>query len=320
VDEPAESANEPDARGARSIIGALEDARELFASLVDDIRPDLHRYLARMTGSRADGEDLVQDTLARAYYQISEFKELPPLRPWLFRIAHNLAIDHHRRIGYRAAAPLDEAAGVAGDEALRPDSVLARNQAVRLAVASFLAVAPAQRACVILKDVLDHTLDEIADLLGLSVPAVKAALHRGRSALASVPVLLPLPVGPHAPTLVRYSELFNAHDWDGVRAMLAEDVRLDVVSRAKAAGKRDVGRYFTNYERLAQWHMAPAWLDGREVIAVYRDATAPRPDYFVLLSLRGDQVAAIQDFRHVDYILEGDQAAIVREGLPRRAD
>ena len=285
VDEPAESANEPDARGARSIIGALEDARELFASLVDDIRPDLHRYLARMTGSRADGEDLVQDTLARAYYQISEFKELPPLRPWLFRIAHNLAIDHHRRIGYRAAAPLDEAAGVAGDEALRPDSVLARNQAVRLAVASFLAVAPAQRACVILKDVLDHTLDEIADLLGLSVPAVKAALHRGRSLLRQGPASTPdaAPARAATPELQRYAHLFNARDWDGVRALLADDVRLDLVSRRKAAGRREVGVYFSNYERLDDWRLAPAWLDGRAVLAVLPGRGEGPPGYFIEL-------------------------------------
>ena len=309
MDISAESANEPEARGANSLIGTLEESRRLFVSLVEDIRPDLHRYCARMTGSISDGEDVVQDTLARAYYQLSEFKELPQLRPWLFRIAHNLAIDNYRRNTYRNYVPLEEAADVADNELQQPESVLARSQAVRLAVSSFLNLAPAQRACVILKDVLDHSLEEIAEQLDLSIPAVKAALSRGRSALsksASTPSKKNAPT-THSPVLIRYSELFNAHDWDGVRAMLADDVQLDVVSRAKAAGKRDVGRYFTNYERLTNWHLVPAWLDGEEVIAVYPDREASQADYFVKFTLRGEMISAIQDFHHVSYILKSTE-------------
>jgi DNA-directed RNA polymerase specialized sigma24 family protein len=64
-----------------SILSKLEEGRRQFLALVDQVRPDLHRYCARMTGSIADGEDVVQDTLARAYYELSELKELPALRP-----------------------------------------------------------------------------------------------------------------------------------------------------------------------------------------------------------------------------------------------
>jgi DNA-directed RNA polymerase specialized sigma24 family protein len=72
-----------------SIVSKLEEGRRQFLALVDHVRPELHRYCARMTGSIADGEDIVQETLARAYYELSELKELPALRSWLFRIAHN---------------------------------------------------------------------------------------------------------------------------------------------------------------------------------------------------------------------------------------
>ena len=67
----------------------LLEAREQFFGMVESIRPDLHRYCARLTGSVIDGEDVVQDALAKALYALSLLPEVPELRPWLFRIAHN---------------------------------------------------------------------------------------------------------------------------------------------------------------------------------------------------------------------------------------
>src|SRR6266404_2882719 len=90
------------------IFSELQQGRRRFLALVDDVRPDLHRYCARMTGSIADGEDVVQDTLARAYYELSELRELPALRSWLFRIAHNRALDYLRRYDRRIGEPLDD--------------------------------------------------------------------------------------------------------------------------------------------------------------------------------------------------------------------
>ena len=90
--------------------------------------------------------------------------------------------------------------------------------------------------------------------------------------------------------------------------MLADEVRLDLVSRRKAAGRREVGVYFTNYNRLEDWHLVPAWLDGREVLAVMRDPGVARPGYFVDLQWRDGQVSQIRDFRHVPYIAQ--EAAI----------
>ncbi len=289
-----------------AVIGMLERGRRQFLALVDPVRPELHRYCARMTGSIADGEDVVQETLARAYYELSQLKEIPALRPWLFRIAHNRAVDHWRHESYRASEPLEAALELADSAAHEPDNVLARHQAVRAAIACFLALAPAQRGCVILKDVLDHSIDEIALELNLSGPAVKAALHRGRLALqlaSLAPTAAPRP-REMSPALLRYASLFNAHDWDGVRALLADDVRLDLVSRRKAAGRRDVAVYFSNYASAGDWRLIPAWLAGREVLAVARDAHSAAPDYFVELSWRDERVSAIRDYRHVPYIAQ----------------
>lgn len=297
------SATEP----GNDIIATLEEGRRQFLALVDGIRPDLHRYCTRMTGSVADGEDVVQDTLARAYYQLPELKEMPPLRPWLFRIAHNRAIDHWRRDAHRMAEPIESVLDIADDETREPDQTLARQQAVRAALSCFLQLAPAQRGCVILKDVLDHSLEEIAGELDLSVPAVKAALHRGRTQLrqlsaSTIDISSVRPPTAISPALRRYADLFNARDWDGVRAMLADEVRLDLVSRRKAAGRREVEIYYTNYSRQDDWRLVPAWLDGREVLAVMRAPGATLPGYFMELQWREGRVSFIRDFRHVPYI------------------
>src|SRR5260221_11034006 len=133
-----------------------------------------------MTGSVADGEDIVQETLARAYYLLPEMDEVPAFRPWLFRIAHNRALDHLRRYEARMGEPLEAVQDSAADPAPDPDDAIAPEQAVQTAGSRFVELAPAQRSCVILKDVLGHSLEEIGGLLELSLPAVKAALHRGR--------------------------------------------------------------------------------------------------------------------------------------------
>ena len=289
--EPGPAASPP-----ADLIGVLEQGRRQFLALVEHVRPELHRYCTRMTGSAADGEDVVQETLARGYYELSQMKDDAALRPWLFRIAHNRAIDHWRH----ERAPRQRAARRRGRDRRRsrrssPTTRSRGSRRCRPRLGSFLALAPAQRGCVILKDVLDHSLEEIAAELELSVPAVKAALHRGRAALRQQ-----LDAAPAAPAvdaratsaaLRRYASLFNAHDWDGVRGLLADDVRLDLVSHRKAAGRREVGTYFTNYERVGGWQLQPGWFEGREVLAVRVAAGAP-PRYFIELGWRDGQVIA----------------------------
>jgi RNA polymerase sigma-70 factor (ECF subfamily) len=90
------------------------DARYLaFLETISTLRPSLHSYCARMTGSVMDGEDVVQEALIEAYRKLDQFDESRPLKPWLFRIAHNRCIDFLRRKGVRdeaeAAAAVPEA-------------------------------------------------------------------------------------------------------------------------------------------------------------------------------------------------------------------
>jgi RNA polymerase sigma-70 factor (ECF subfamily) len=284
----------------------LQQARRDFLTLVAKLRPDLHRYCARMVGSVIDGEDVVQDTLARGYYELSALKEAPALRAWLFRIAHNRALDYLRRYDRRMSEPLDLDTDEFIDRASDPDIVLPREQAVTLAIARFAELAPTQRSCVILKDVLDYSLEEIAESLEISVPAVKAALHRGRARLqvmsaqasAAADVMPP----DVSPAVRRYAALFNARDWDAVRAMLIDDVRLEVLEATSRRGRKEVGVYFHNYDGRTNWYMVPARLDGREGVAVLASAHSARATNFIELTVDQDRIARIRDFHHVPYL------------------
>src|SRR5712692_45891 len=90
------------------LLPAMAEAQQRFMDLVAEVRPELHRYCARMTGSVFDGEDVVQDTLAKAYYALAEMESQPPLRPWLFRIAHNTAMDFLRRYEHRKVDAVED--------------------------------------------------------------------------------------------------------------------------------------------------------------------------------------------------------------------
>jgi RNA polymerase sigma-70 factor (ECF subfamily) len=291
---------------------ALQQARREFLALVGQLRPDLHRYCARMVGSVIDGEDVVQDTLARGYYELSALQEMPALRAWLFRIAHNRALDYVRRYERRMGEPLDEAAAEVMDYESDPEVLLPREQAVTFAVARFVRLVPTQRSCVILKDVLDYSLEEIAAALEISVAAVKAALHRGRTRLRALSAGAAGAVGETeaadampevSPTVRRYAALFNSRDWDAVREMLIDDVRLEVLDATRRRGRKDVGVYFNNYADRSNWYMVAARLEGREGLAVLRSPESTQAINFIELTTDGEHIARIRDFHHVPYFV-----------------
>ena len=281
-------------------LGSLAQAREDFLALVSDIRPELHRYCARLTGSVIEGEDIVQDTLAKALYAMSMSPEMPPLRPWLFRIAHNAALDFLKSHGRKYTETRGDLDDVAGFVEQSDPSV------VRAALATFLELPVSQRSAVILKDVLGHSLEETAATMETTVPAVKASLVRGRAALRAA---AESKEGEAAAAIARdrldqYAALFNARDWDGVRRLVGNDCRLDLVSKSQRRGKA-VGMYFGNYEK-ADVRVEVVRLEGRFALAAY-SGNATTPAYFILLDFEGEHVAQIRDFRYVPYItLEAD--------------
>src|SRR4029453_10761046 len=154
----------------------------------------------------------------------------------------------------------------------------------------FLQLAPKQRSCVILKDVLGYSLAEISELLDATVPEIKAALHRGRTRLRelskSVTAATPAPLSEQERQLLaRYVERFNTRDFDAGRAMLVDEVRLDVISRATYHGVAEVGHYFHNYEQMDDWRLALGAVENRPAILVYDSRErSSQPVYFMLLA------------------------------------
>jgi RNA polymerase sigma-70 factor (ECF subfamily) len=265
-----------------------------------------------MVGSVIDGEDVVQDALIKA---VESFPVAGPIgnpEGWLFRIAHNTALDFLRRRNRQQAVRAGEEVEMIAD----PADTIESRQAAAASLRTFMRLPVAQRSSVILMDVLGCSLREVCAVMDFSLPAVKAALHRGRtrlSELAGEPDDAPAPALSQADRarLGAYVEHFNARDFDAIRAMIADDVRLDLVGKTRMSGKAEVSRYFGNYSKVQDWHLVPGLVERRPAILVFDPAKpSARPDYFMLLQWSADQVATIRDFRHASYVVENVEFSV----------
>jgi RNA polymerase sigma factor (sigma-70 family) len=124
------------------------DRRAELSALAIALRPDLHRFCARLMGSVIEGEDVVQDTLVRALEALPGLDKATPLRPWLFRIAHNRALDRMRSRLVRQTEPMEAAARVADLSNPDPLEALMRRDAVKTAVSRFAELPIHQRSAV----------------------------------------------------------------------------------------------------------------------------------------------------------------------------
>src|SRR3569833_523764 len=224
-----------------------------------------------MVGSALDGEDVVQEAIARA-------------------------------VAALARSPPDGA-----DEA-------ARRMPTRVALAVFMRLPPAQRAAVILKDVLGYANEEVAEILGTTLAAAKAALHRGRAGLrlfADEPAAAPRTEGGDLARLQHYIDRFNARDFDAVRTMLADDVRFDLVARLQG-GRPAFENYFGRYAELAAWRLSPGRIDGR-LVAIVTNLTlaSAAPINVIDIAWAAGKITRLRDFFHAAYVLEGADIALL---------
>jgi RNA polymerase sigma-70 factor (ECF subfamily) len=173
-----------------------------------------------------DGEDLVQDVLLRVFGQLGKLDpDVAHPRAYLIRAATHLWIDRLRRAGVERAHARAERERAPEDNEPDPAQKLAlRDAASRL----FLALAPQERAAVLLKDVLDFSLEESAAMLQTSVGAVKAALHRGRTRLREAE-RQPEPARASSELVEHFVDALARKDFDALRALCRADVTVELV-------------------------------------------------------------------------------------------
>jgi RNA polymerase sigma-70 factor (ECF subfamily) len=190
-----------------------------FLDALEALRPELYRYCRHLTHSPWDAEDLVQDALMRAFVTLGTlFHQVPNPRAWLFRVASNLWIDRVRRARFERPVALPEPSAPATDP-----------RASREATGALVAqLAPQERVAVVLKDVFDFSLEEIADTLATTTGAVKAALHRGRGKLAAQDVAQLARV-PAPAALDALCDAFNARDLERLTGLLLDSATVEIV-------------------------------------------------------------------------------------------
>src|ERR1700678_957436 len=264
-----------------------------FEGRLKVLRPRLHRYCARMTGSAVNGEDVLQDTLVKALHARAQGAAVDNLEGWLFRIAHNASLDFLRDRSRNSVVPLTEDV----EAAPIPEADI-----VGISFQTFLQLPELQRCAVILKDVLGHSVDEIASIAECSQATAKSAVQRGRVALRQLAQMpedtqLPLMSDADRRKMTAYVHLFRNGDFDAIRAMLADDVKLELVNRLKLEGRDKIGLYFTRYAQETKRRFALGAIEGQPAMLVF-DSTDPmeRPAHFVLIGLSASLIIAIRDF------------------------
>jgi RNA polymerase sigma-70 factor (ECF subfamily) len=291
----------------RLLLAAAQAGDErAFRQLVGPYRHALEVHCYRMLGSAHDTEDLVQETLLRAWRALDRFEPRVQFQTWLYRIATNACLDELERRP-RRPEPVDPFPDRRPDEAASPTYDPAARYALRegmeLALLRAIQELPGrQRAILIFRDVLGWTAPEVAEILDSTVAAVNSALQRAR---ATVEPLLPVSTRQASTEterrlLGRYIEAFETDDVDGLVALLREDATLTMPPEPSVIGARAIARFFsdTTGGDLARMRLRPTWANGRPAVAIYRqtDDRGLIAHGLSLLEIEDERIVAIHAF------------------------
>jgi len=215
--------SETDDKPLRTLSENLKPPWRSFLELYEPLRPELYKYCRYLARTPWDAEDLVQDTLARAFVTLGSLYQAPPNpRAWMFRVASNLWVSRMRRAREVSGLPPDEPA---------PPVAAADRDAARTLLQG---LSPQERAAVVLKDVFGFSVDEIAEALSTTSGAVKTALHRGRGKLVE-PASATKPA-PSSHVVDAFCAAFNARDIERLTALLLEHSVIEVLGAATEYG------------------------------------------------------------------------------------
>jgi RNA polymerase sigma-70 factor (ECF subfamily) len=301
------------------LAGDVRQSLHRFLDVYEPLRSDLYRYCRYLTRSPWDAEDLAQDAMARAFVTLGRMGQAPPNpRAWLFRVASNLWIDATRRARLDPP-PMFEGPAEAG--------AWQEPRAAREAAGTLISrLAPQERAAVVLKDVFDLRVDEIAETLSTSVGAVNAALHRARGRLADAAAdadvnearssHVAAQRGPAPGVLDAFCEAFNARDVSRLTALLLDTAAVEVVGTTTGYGLDSVtktilrGMLFGS-ERLARADtlggIDPAYMRGVLPESPRAEVRLYRGEPVMLLWYRHQDGEAVRAINRVD--TDGDRVA-----------
>jgi RNA polymerase sigma-70 factor (ECF subfamily) len=258
-----------------------------FADTYEPLRSELYRYCRHLTRSPWDAEDLAQDTMSRAFATLGRMGSAPPNpRAWLFRVASNLWLDHVRR----PRLTIERA------QSTSSPPIELRDAAGRLLVQ----LAPQERAAVVLKDAFDFSLDEVAGIIGATVGAVKAALHRGRGKLLEPDVETSRV--PERGVVDAFCAAFNAHDIERLTALLLDTATVEVVGATASFGADETRNQMLRGMLFGSERLASAAIRGG-IEARFVCGALPTPPRAEARIYRGEAIALLwyghQDREHV---------------------
>jgi RNA polymerase sigma-70 factor, ECF subfamily len=322
-------ATSPDASDRALIARACGGDREAFAALVAPYRRGVHIHCYRMLGSMHDAEDLLQETLLRAWRGLGRFEERSSFRGWLYRIATNACLDtlkrRRRRLlpdGYVSpddpstppAPPAEEALWLDpypdvlldAHEAADPQRRYEARESIELAfITAIHRLSPRQRAVLVLRDALDFSARETAEMLGTSLASVNSTLHRARVAIGASDSMdsgARTHAGDEAALVARYVKAWETADVDSLVALLREDARMTMPPTPSwYLGREAIGTFLSSFfagDAGTDTRLVPTRANRQPALAVYaREAgDVYRPLAIKVLTVDGGRIAAITGF------------------------
>jgi RNA polymerase sigma-70 factor, ECF subfamily len=309
-------------------------ANDEFVRRAEQYRPELLAYCYRMLGSLADAEDAVQETYLRAWRAFDSFEERASLRTWLYRIATNTclsALRHHSRrvLPSGLGSPSNDPAAPPNSadtsvpwlqpfpddrlpESSDPAAIVAARDTVRLAlIASLQYLTPRQRVVLILREVLAWPAAEVAEVLDISIAAVKSALQRARARLdeaaPGADQVSDLTEPQQRELLDRYITAFETADPEALERLLRADATLEAPPlRTWYSGIRYCMPYMATHVlgSPGHWRMLSTAANGHPAVAAYyRGADGGYLPYgIVVLTADADAISRITSFGDADLV------------------
>jgi RNA polymerase sigma-70 factor, ECF subfamily len=279
----------PTTTDERGLLAAAQAGDErAFRALVEPYRRALHVHAYRMLGSIHDAEDVVQETLLRAWSSLERFERRSTVQTWLYRIATNACLDELERRPRRPEPAIDPYPDDAIPATEDPAARYSQREGMEIAFLTAIQRLPGrQRAVLILRDVLAWTADEVAEALGSTHAAVNSALQRARATIETHERST-APGATQKRLLDRYVDAWERADIDALVELLKQDAVLTMPPEPSIHGARSIGAFFR--ARHPGGVPIGAWANGRPAVLL-------RDHRLLVLDVEGDRIAAVHAYR-----------------------